>query len=160
MLLHAICGNVHRASDEFRATEHAVVTAVKSDINIDWYYYMLIFMNLNQYSKSDAQSGISVEKIQNLRTIIPPLRKQKVIVDYIEKETTLIDKTITRAEREIELIQEHRTHLVSDMVTGTVNVRGIEVPELMEEQLPADGGDYLMVAEDKMECIADTEDEE
>lgn len=121
MLLHAICGNVHRASDEFRATEHAVVTAVKSDINIDWYYYMLIFMNLNQYSKSDAQSGISVEKIQNLRTIIPPLRKQKVIVDYIEKETTLIDKTITRAEREIELIQEHRTHLVSDMSICTVD---------------------------------------
>ncbi len=36
---------------------------------------------------------------------------------------------ITRAEREIELIQEYRTCLVSGVVTGKIDVRFVIIPE-------------------------------
>ena len=42
-----------------------------------------------------------------------------------------------RLRREIELMREYRTRLISDVVTGQVDVRGIEVPEVAEEELPA-----------------------
>jgi len=125
----ALCGNVHRVRGSFWATEHAVVTIPKKDICLDWYYYMLVLMNLNQYSEAAAQPGISVEKIQKLRTAVPPLNEQEQIALFIEKETALIDKTISRTELEIELIQEYRSRLVSDVVTGKLDVRGIEIPD-------------------------------
>lgn len=133
----ALCGNVHRVEGKFWATEHAVVTDVRPGISTDWYYYMLTVMNLNQYSESAAQPGISVEKIQNLRTALPSLEEQEAIVSYIENETATIDYTITRAQREIELMREYRTRLTSDVVTGQVDVRGIEVPEVSEDELLA-----------------------
>ena len=129
----ALCGNVHRVEGKFWATEHAVVTEVRPGISTDWYYYMLTVMNLNQYSESAAQPGISVEKIQNLRTALPSYEEQVAIVSHIERETTTIDYTITRAQREIELMREYRTRLIADVVTGQVDVRGIEVPEVAEE---------------------------
>ncbi|SLM29497.1 Type I restriction-modification system S subunit [Desulfamplus magnetovallimortis] len=125
----ALCGNIHRVKGQFWATEHAVVVTLKKDICLNWYYYMLIFMNLNQYSEAAAQPGISAEKIQNLRTTVPPLNEQEQIAKFIEEENSLIDKTITRAEREIELIQEYRTRLISDVVTGKVDVRSIKIPD-------------------------------
>jgi len=133
----ALCGNVHRVEGKFWATEHAVVTDVRSGILTDWYYYMLAVMNLNQYSESAAQPGISVEKIQNLRTALPSFKEQEAIVSHIERETATIDYTITRAQREIELMREYRTRLISDVVTGQVDVRGIEVPDVTDEELPA-----------------------
>ncbi|WP_224747051.1 restriction endonuclease subunit S [Pelovirga terrestris] len=133
----ALCGNVHRVEGKFWATEHAVVTDVRSGILTDWYYYMLAVMNLNQYSESAAQPGISVEKIQNLRTALPSLEEQEAIVSHIERETATIDYTISRAQREIELMREYRTRLIADVVTGQVDVRGIEVPEVAEDELLA-----------------------
>jgi len=133
----ALCGNVHRVEGKFWATEHAVVTGVRPGISMDWYYYMLTVMNLNQYSESAAQPGISVEKIQNLRTALPSHEEQEAIVSHIERETATIDYTITRAQREIELMREYRTRLISDVVTGQVDVRGIEVPEVAEDELLA-----------------------
>lgn len=38
---------------------------------------------------------------------------------------------------EIELMRKSRTRLISDVVTGQVDVRGIEVPEVVEEELLA-----------------------
>ena len=77
-----------------------------------------------------------LKKILNLRTALPSLKEQEAIVSYIERETATIDYTITRAQREIELIQEYRIRLISDVVTGQVDVRGIETPELAGEALP------------------------
>ncbi len=50
-----------------------------------------------------------------------------------------LKRTILKAEREIELIQEYRTRLVSDVVTGKVDVRSVEIPafEPVEAELEA-----------------------
>lgn len=79
-------------------------------------------------------SGISVphlspSQICKFKVALPDVEEQQAIADYIEKETALIDQTIERAEQEIGLIQEYRTRLVSDVVTGKIDVRGIDVPD-------------------------------
>lgn len=153
----ALCGNVHRVEGKFWATEHAVVTKVRKGISPDWYYYMLNVMNLNQYSESAAQPGISVEKVQNLRTALPNLEEQISIVSYIEHETFIIDNAIARTTREIDLIREYRARLISDVVTGQVDVRHIAVPEIAGEDLtPLDEDDTD--AEDLLDETLETED--
>jgi type I restriction enzyme S subunit len=50
-------------------------------------------------------------------------------------ETASFDSTITRLEREIELLREYRTRLVADVVTGKLDVREA-ASDLPEEAAP------------------------
>jgi len=119
----ALCGNVHLVSGRFWASEHAVVTTLQTGYCIDWFVSLLMAMELNQYSISAAQPGLSVDRVINLRAPIPPVEEQKEIAKSIKNETQTILKAFDRAQREIDLIREYRTRLISDVVTGKVDVR-------------------------------------
>lgn len=54
---------------------------------------------------------------------VPPLSEQTAIAAYLDEKTTQIDQTIVRTERQIELLQEYRTALISAAVTGKIDVR-------------------------------------
>lgn len=61
--------------------------------------------------------------------LLPPLPIQKEIVQYIVKRCAKIDALISNINSEIALLVEYRTRLTSDVVTGQIDVRDIEVPE-------------------------------
>lgn len=63
-----------------------------------------------------------------------PASEQEEIADYIEQETAKIDRAIHVLEKEIELLKEYRTRLISDVVTGQMDVRNVEVPEYTPEE--------------------------
>ncbi len=46
--------------------------------------------------------------------------EQQAIVQHIESHTSRIDATISKIEKEIELLQEYRTALISEVVTGKI----------------------------------------
>ena len=54
---------------------------------------------------------------------VPPTQEQCFIVAYIKKTTIVVDTAISRARRQIELLQEYRTRLIADVVTGQLDVR-------------------------------------
>lgn len=63
-----------------------------------------------------------------------PIGEQKRMADYIEQETAKIDRAVPVLEKEIELLKEYRTRLISDVVTGQMDVRNVEVPEYTPEE--------------------------
>ena len=73
--------------------------------------------------------------IGNLKFAYPSADEQLEILEHIQDKSAEIDQAISRAQREIELMREYRTRLISDVVTGQVDVRGIDVPEIAEEEL-------------------------
>jgi len=75
--------------------------------------------------------------IGNLKFAYPPVNEQQEILEHIQEKSAEIDQAITRAQHEIELMREYRTRLIPDVVTGQVDVRGIEVPEVAEDELLA-----------------------
>lgn len=74
-------------------------------------------MNLNQYSQSAAQPGISVEVIENLPIPVPPKKEQQAIADYLDRETARIDALVAEKERMLALLEEKRAALISRAVT-------------------------------------------
>jgi type I restriction enzyme S subunit len=66
--------------------------------------------------------------------IIPPLEEQKEIAVYIRSKCTEIDTAIARTEREIELMHEYRTRLISDVVTGKVDVRDVPIEDMPDPE--------------------------
>src|SRR5205085_8458483 len=61
--------------------------------------------------------------VYNIPILVAPIEEQKQIVSHLEKECLLIDDAIAKAEREMELIMEYRTALISEVVTGKIDVR-------------------------------------
>ena len=62
---------------------------------------------------------------------VPPIEEQSSIVRYLDKTTTDIDTAISRTRRQIELLQEYRTRLIADVVTGKIDVHeaAVGLPE-------------------------------
>lgn len=118
----ALCGNVNYAKDKFWASEHAVVISRFNKENIIWLGELLRVMNLNQYSISAAQPGLSVKRIENLFIPYPSIEEQQKIGNRIESLTKPTDITLTKIENEIELLQEYRTALINEVVTGKIKV--------------------------------------
>lgn len=113
----ALCGNINYASGKFWASEHAVVVSVRRNYVVRWLGEVLRSMNLNQYSQSAAQPGISVEVIENLPILVPPEPEQKVIANYLGRETARIDALMAEKERMLALLEEKRAALISRVVT-------------------------------------------
>ena len=141
----ALCGNVHIARGQFWASEHAVVATLQRGYVLDWFGAILRVMNLNQYSIAAAQPGLAVERVLNLQLPVPPIHEQEGLANHIERDTGAVNIAITRARRQIELLQEYRTRLIADVVTGKLDVREAAalLPDDPEDEDPIDEGSPL-----------------
>ncbi len=92
------------------------------------------------------------EEFFRLPIIQPPVEEQHRIVQAIQRDTTVLDTTISRLEREIELLREYRTRLVADVVTGKLDVRGVAA-NLPEEPETFDAAETLIEDEDVADDI-------
>ena len=74
-------------------------------------------------SVGTAYPAIAESRLGAFHVALPPLDEQAAIVEYLDGATAGIDAAIARARRQIELIQEYRTRLIADVVTGRVDAR-------------------------------------
>lgn len=125
----ALCGNVNTANGRFWASEHAVVCVHECETSLDWLCKMLEAANLNQYSTSAAQPGLSVEVIGNTKVPCPPPSEQIDIGAWIAQELSKIDATIETSDQLVTVLGERRSALISAAVTGQIDVRGLATEE-------------------------------
>ncbi|MGD1809545.1 restriction endonuclease subunit S [Dapis sp. BLCC M126] len=74
------------------------------------------------YSVGSTRDSINTEILRNFVMPIPPLPEQKEIALFIEKKSEKIERSLATIEKEIKLIQEYRTTLISETVTGKIKV--------------------------------------
>jgi len=115
----ALCGNVHKVSGKVWATEHAVVTIPKANVDLLYLYYNLIAMNLNQYaSNTAAQPGLAVGVILQKHTTMPSLEEQKAIGLYLDEKCRQIDSLISEKKSLISDLESYKKSLIFETVTG------------------------------------------
>ena len=81
----ALCGCVNYAEGPFYATEHAVVVSCFGGVGDEWAGLILTGLNLNQYATATAQPGLSVSKISDVLTPLPPLTEQRRIARRVNE---------------------------------------------------------------------------
>ena len=67
--------------------------------------------------------GIQTEKLMSIKVLLPPISEQTQIVEYLDEQTQKIDSTIEKETQRTELLKEYRQSLISEVVTGKVDVR-------------------------------------
>ena len=61
--------------------------------------------------------------LYDMKVPFPQLEERHRVLRYVKETTVPINKAITAARRQIELVQEYRTRLIADVVTGKLDVR-------------------------------------
>ena len=118
----ALCGNVHVASGQFWASEHALVVYPTIQLDIGWLRAVLEAMNLRQYSVATAQPGLSVDNLSLLKLPVPPHEEQEAISALINKESTEIRKSEALIQHAIDQLTEYRAAIITKAVTGELEV--------------------------------------
>ena len=121
-------------------------TEVSKLVSAKFLYFSALSFPFDYYSTKTALPSMTQQDLGNHPVALPPRDEQELIIQYIEEESQLIDQTISRAQREIELMREYRTRLISDVVTGQVDVRNVK----------CEGGS---LNEDEFEDIEEVEEE-
>ena len=100
-------------------------------------------------------TGISVphlspEQIRSFRVATPPKCEQTAIVEYLEKATADFSSAIDRAQRATKLLNEYRTRLIADVVTGKLDVReaSARLPKVDPLAAEAEPGDLDAIPEE------------
>lgn len=108
-----------------------IVIRVKDGLSAD--YAMFLFKSIdNKKIFNGWGTGIrltlSYKELKKQCIPIPPKEEQDAIVAYLQSRITFIDNYIAKLKEEINYLQEYKQRLISDVVTGKVDVRGVEIP--------------------------------
>ena len=79
-----------------------------------------------------GQWDLSPEEIKNIRVPVPALEEQVAISERVVARTSEMDAAIASVQAEIALLKEYRIRLISDVVTGKMDVRdeAAKLPEI------------------------------
>lgn len=80
---------------------------------------------LMMIARGAALSQISIGRVQGLRIILPPFSEQMEIAQYVDEKMPDVHAAIEYSERQISLLRAYRTRLISDVVTGQLDVREV-----------------------------------
>lgn len=89
-------------------------------------------VQLLMIATGSTYDAVSVGEVGAMHLPFPPIKEQLAVMKHISDATIVLSKAIERAQREIILILEYRTRLITDLVTGKLDVRHLS-PELGEE---------------------------
>jgi type I restriction enzyme S subunit len=70
------------------------------------------------------RTHLNAEELGGFIVLTPPFPEQVAIAEFLETETTKIDRLVEKVEAAIEKLQEYRTALITAAVTGKIDVRG------------------------------------
>ncbi len=103
-----------------------------------WCYWLLRSIDKTTYAEKSAVPGIDRKDLYEIEVSVPPVTVQREMVQAIELNSSGLESVRARVGREVSLLQEFRTRLVADVVTGQVDVRAIaatlpDTPDAFDE---------------------------
>ena len=88
-----------------------------------WMFSYSFQSDLQRYATGSTARGIKASKLCLLKLNLPPLKEQKQIIGYLDQKTQQTNELIAAEQRKIELLKEYRQSLISEAVTGKIDVR-------------------------------------
>jgi len=105
----------------------------ENNLDNDFAYFSLISDYLSSQLKnkaiSSAQPKLNKEDVRSCLFILPPLDEQQEIVERLIKINEDYDNLISNINSQIEKLKEYRQSIISEAVTGKIDVRDWKVSE-------------------------------
>jgi len=105
---------------------HAHVLRVIGNNVIKWLCYYLNIYDYGAVIKGSTRDKLNQDQLSNMFVVKPSIKEQTTIVNFLDKATTIIDRTIKKIEEKIKFLEEYKKSLIHHTVTGKIDVRGLE----------------------------------
>ena len=114
--------------------------------NLEYFHYAIrskVYVNFFAQASDGIRVGqwdLQMDKMKEIPFIVPPADEQTAIVDYINCMLPQYDVAIEKLTVEIETLEEYKTKLIADVVTGKIDVRDVKIPEyeFVDEDVDSD----------------------
>jgi type I restriction enzyme, S subunit len=101
------------------------------NINVRFLYYYLIaaYQYVRDFGNESSQMNLSAGMISKIKFLIASLEEQQNIVLFLDNQTAIVEQQKAKVEQAIAKLKEYRTALITNAVTGKIDVRDV-IPEL------------------------------
>ena len=114
-------------STEYNLSQHVCIVRPQKHLETSYLYYFLCSefgqFQVNLNITGSGREGLNFENLGNFSVPKVPLSEQNQISDYLDHETSKIDQMVDTETKRIELLKEYRQSLISNVVTGKIDVR-------------------------------------
>lgn len=113
--------------------------------NLEYFHYAIrskVYVNFFAQASDGIRVGqwdLQMDKMKEIPFIIPPADEQIAIVEYIKAALPTYDKAISKLTEEVNTLEDYKNKLISDAVTGKIDVRDVIIPEYEFVDEIADG---------------------
>ncbi len=83
---------------------------------------------IKSLSLGSTVAHFNMSDITSIPLFIPPYNEQKQISKHLDQKTAQIDQQKAKIKEAIELLKEYRTSLITNAVTGKIDVRKVAIP--------------------------------
>lgn len=119
-----LVGKCAKVTSSIVATFGAFMMRYRPNINSSFAFYLFqsAYKEYRGLFATTTINQLTKDSINQMYVTIPPLSEQEAIAEYLDKKCATIDKSIAKAEREIELLTELKQSIISEAVTGKIKV--------------------------------------
>lgn len=116
--------------------------------NLEYFHYAIrskVYVNFFAQASDGIRVGqwdLSMNKMKEIPFIVPPAEEQQAIIEYIPKAIEKYEATIIKIQEEVDVLHELKNRLISDVVTGQMDVRDVEISEYIFEDESSDFSEY------------------
>jgi len=104
--------------------------------------------------------SLELDWIRDTYVPVPPMEEQHSIVQELLDRTKAFDSASALIGKQISLLREYRTRLIADVVTGKLDVRDVELPDLEDADIAYDLGDSGFNSDTDQDDLPDAEEVE
>lgn len=97
-------------------------TAIRSKVYVNFFAQFSDGIRIGQWD-------LSPQKFKMIPFFLPPESEQVGILNYIEKKIESLDKYSKKVSEIIEALQEYKISLISNVVTGKVDIRNVKIDD-------------------------------
>ena len=90
----------------------------------DYFFYYLYMVDdyCKATTKTSTFPAVSMELLKNCHVVFPTIKEQYKIIEYLDKKCASINSSLSKAQHQVELLQEYKQSLITEVVTGKRNV--------------------------------------
>ena len=117
--------------------------------------YTKVFKAISNGVRQNTSDFRSWDKVGDLLICLPTIDEQIKIADKLDALTVETKRGIALFSNQIEQLTELRTRLISDVVTGQIDVRAVEIPDF--EYTPEADDSSVEADEEESDDMAEEE---
>lgn len=120
------------------------------------YYYYLALDNVKALRSlySGLRKTINTGTFLGTKLPVPPREEQDQIVRFLDSRMSDFNRLISLRKQQIEELEDLKTRLISDVVTGKIDIRDVKIPsfDMVEEDIDEEISEDIVEANQKTEA--------